>query len=171
MWAAGGRASSRCWHAWGRTSNCSTRTRHGAAQISTSARTPSRAPRLGEPRWRRSSTRYPFSLLRALSQRARRRFSGAAELRVKETDRVATTVEMLQALGVHAEAAPDGLSVEGGAGAPLRSGTVSSYGDHRIAMAGAVAALVAQGQVTVLGWDATATSYPGFEEDLRRCLH
>ncbi|HMK95999.1 MAG TPA: 3-phosphoshikimate 1-carboxyvinyltransferase, partial [Acidimicrobiales bacterium] len=67
-------------------------------------------------------------------------FSDAAELRVKETDRVATTVEMLQALGVEAEPAADGLSVVGRAGKPLRGATVSSYGDHRIAMAGAVAA-------------------------------
>jgi len=97
-------------------------------------------------------------------------FSDAAELRVKETDRVATTVKMLQVLGVHAEPARDGLVVEGTPGRPLRAGTVSSYGDHRIAMAGAVAALVADGPVRVAGWDATATSYPGFEEDLSKCL-
>jgi len=97
-------------------------------------------------------------------------FSDAGELRVKETDRVATTVEMLQALGGRAEPAVDGLSVVGGGGAPLSSGTVSSYGDHRIAMAGAVAALGAAGPVTVTGWDATTTSYPGFEEDLLQCL-
>ena len=98
------------------------------------------------------------------------RFSDAAELKVKETDRVATTVELLQALGVRAEPATDGLVVTGGAGRPLRGAALESYGDHRIAMAGAVAALGANGPVTVSGWDATATSYPGFEEDLRRCL-
>jgi len=97
-------------------------------------------------------------------------FSGAAELRVKETDRVATTVELLWALGAEAEPAPDGLSVTGNAGALLRSGTVDSHGDHRIAMAGAVAALGARGAVRVQGWDATATSYPSFEEDMRLCL-
>jgi 3-phosphoshikimate 1-carboxyvinyltransferase len=47
---------------------------------------------------------------------------------------------------------------------------VESYGDHRIAMAAAVAALSAGGPVTVNGWEATATSYPGFEEDMRTCL-
>ncbi|MDA8302114.1 MAG: 3-phosphoshikimate 1-carboxyvinyltransferase [Actinomycetota bacterium] len=98
------------------------------------------------------------------------RFSDAAELKVKETDRVASTVELLQALGARAEPAPDGLVVHGGAGRPLKGGTVESYGDHRIAMAGAVAALGADAPVTVNGWDATATSYPGFEEDLRACL-
>jgi len=97
-------------------------------------------------------------------------FRDAAELKVKETDRVATTVELLSRLGAHAEPAPDGLSVAGGAGRPFKPATVSSHGDHRIAMAGAVAALAASGPVTVSGWDATSTSYPAFEEDLRRCL-
>lgn len=97
-------------------------------------------------------------------------FADAAELRVKETDRVATTVELLTALGATAEPAPDGLSVEGGEGRPFQAGAVNSYGDHRIAMAGAVAGLVATGPVRVLGWDATATSYPGFAADLARSL-
>jgi 3-phosphoshikimate 1-carboxyvinyltransferase len=98
------------------------------------------------------------------------RFSGAAELRVKETDRVATTVELLGALGARAEPAPDGLIVTGNGGELLGGGTVNSYGDHRIAMAGAVAALAARGAVRVQGWDATATSYPSFEEDMNKCL-
>ncbi len=98
------------------------------------------------------------------------RFSDATELRVKETDRVATTVELLTTLGARAEPAPDGLVVTGNAGAPLRAGTVDSHGDHRIAMAGAVAALGAAGAVMVQGWEATATSYPSFEEDMNLCL-
>ncbi len=97
-------------------------------------------------------------------------FSDAAELRVKETDRVATTVELLTALGARAEPVPAGLVVIGGGGAPFRAATVDSHGDHRIAMAGAVAALGADGPVRVQGWDATATSYPSFEEDMNRCL-
>ncbi|HTT88995.1 MAG TPA: 3-phosphoshikimate 1-carboxyvinyltransferase [Acidimicrobiales bacterium] len=97
-------------------------------------------------------------------------FSDAAELRVKETDRVATTVELLSALGARAEPAPDGLVVTGNGGAPLTPATVDSHGDHRIAMAGAVAALGAGGAVRVKGWDATATSYPSFEEDMNLCL-
>jgi 3-phosphoshikimate 1-carboxyvinyltransferase len=97
-------------------------------------------------------------------------FADAAELRVKETDRVATTVALLHALGVGAEPRADGIVVTGRAGAPLSGGTVDSYGDHRIAMAAAVAALCAGGPVTVKGWDATATSYPSFEEDMFRCL-
>jgi 3-phosphoshikimate 1-carboxyvinyltransferase len=97
-------------------------------------------------------------------------FAGAAELRLKETDRVATTVALLGALGAQAEPLPDGIVVIGRAGAPLSGGTVDSCGDHRIAMAAAVAALGASGPVTVNGWDATATSYPSFEEDMLRCL-
>jgi 3-phosphoshikimate 1-carboxyvinyltransferase len=97
-------------------------------------------------------------------------FADAGELRVKETDRVATTVALLATLGAAATPLPDGIVVSGRAGAPLSGGTVDSYGDHRIAMAAAVAALGASGPVTVNGWDATATSYPSFEEDMLRCL-
>lgn len=98
------------------------------------------------------------------------RFSDAAELRVKETDRIATTVAMLQALGARAEPAPDGLIVQGMSGAPFARATVRSLGDHRIAMAAAIASLVASGPVTVEGWSATHTSYPGFADDMSRCL-
>jgi 3-phosphoshikimate 1-carboxyvinyltransferase len=52
----------------------------------------------------------------------------------------------------------------------LQGGTVHSGGDHRIAMAGAVAALAADGPTRNEGWEAVATSYPGFEEDLRQCV-
>ena len=97
-------------------------------------------------------------------------FSDASELRVKETDRVATTVELLRPWGRRPEPTPDGLVVVGNGGAPLRPATVNSHGDHRIAMAGAVAALGAPGAVRVQGWDATATSYPSFEEDMNLCL-
>jgi 3-phosphoshikimate 1-carboxyvinyltransferase len=93
-------------------------------------------------------------------------FHDAGELRVKESDRMATTIEGLAALGARAEAAGDDLVVHGGG---LRAGTVSSHGDHRIAMAMAVAGLSVAGRTRVEGWDAVATSYPTFEEDLRAC--
>jgi 3-phosphoshikimate 1-carboxyvinyltransferase len=96
-------------------------------------------------------------------------FSDAAELAVKETDRIATTVSELSAVGVHAEVRPDGLVVEGRAGRPFLGGSVESHGDHRIAMALAVAGLAAARPLLVSGWDAVATSYPSFKEDLRRC--
>ncbi|MGC8626955.1 MAG: 3-phosphoshikimate 1-carboxyvinyltransferase [Acidimicrobiales bacterium] len=98
------------------------------------------------------------------------RFDGTGELRVKESDRQATTVSMLKSLGARAEALDDALVVTGNAGAPLLDGRVSSHGDHRIAMAAAVAALVAKEAVRIEGWGATATSYPSFAEDMSKCL-
>ncbi len=96
-------------------------------------------------------------------------FHDAGELRVKESDRVATTVAMLQALGASAEPRPDGLVVRGGGSRALRGGQVDSHGDHRIAMSAAIAALGATGETIIEGWGAVATSYPGFEEELQRC--
>ena len=94
-------------------------------------------------------------------------FRDAAELKVKESDRVATTVAMLVAVGGRGEPTSDGLVVAGGR---VRPGHIDSHGDHRIAMAGAIAGLAADGTTRIEGWDAVATSYPGFEEDLRQCV-
>jgi 3-phosphoshikimate 1-carboxyvinyltransferase len=88
----------------------------------------------------------------------------AAELRRKESDRVATTCAALEALGARVEAREDGMRIEGGGG--LRGGTISSHGDHRIAMLGAIAGLASREGVAVEGMDAAAVSYPGFEIDL-----
>lgn len=92
----------------------------------------------------------------------------AAELRVKESDRVATTASLLDSFGAGAESRSDGLQITGGA--RLRPAVVDSSGDHRIAMAAAVAALVATGATQIAGWGAVRTSYPGFNDDLRRLL-
>jgi len=92
----------------------------------------------------------------------------AAELRVKESDRVVTIAGLLTALGGAAEPRPDGLQITGGA--RLQPGHVDSGGDHRIAMAAAVAALVAPGATRITGWGSVPTSYPGFEDDLRTLL-
>jgi 3-phosphoshikimate 1-carboxyvinyltransferase len=92
----------------------------------------------------------------------------AAELRRKESDRVETVAALLNAIGGRVEPTADGMVVEGTGG--LRGGTVSSHGDHRIAMLGAVAGLAAPGGVEVEGMDAAAVSYPGFEADLRSLL-
>jgi 3-phosphoshikimate 1-carboxyvinyltransferase len=91
-------------------------------------------------------------------------FRDLAELRVKESDRVATVGSELSALGARVEAVGDDLVVIGGAG--LRGAGVRSHGDHRVAMAMAVAGLAAQGGTRVEQWDAVATSYPGFVSDL-----
>ena len=97
-------------------------------------------------------------------------FAGAAELRVKESDRIATVTSELTAIGGRVTGRPDGLVITGSGGAPLVGGDVTSHGDHRIAMAMAIAGLAAAAPVHVAGWDAVATSYPNFEEDLRRCV-
>ncbi len=88
----------------------------------------------------------------------------AAELRRKESDRVATTCAALRAMGGSAEPREDGMSIEGGGG--LRGGMIESHGDHRIAMLGAIAGLASREGVTVEGMEAAAVSYPGFEADL-----
>jgi 3-phosphoshikimate 1-carboxyvinyltransferase len=89
----------------------------------------------------------------------------AAELRVKESDRVATVAGMLGAMGIGVETADDGLSVRGGRPVPAR---FESHGDHRIAMSAAVAANALEGESTVVNWRSTATSYPEFGADLAR---
>ncbi len=89
----------------------------------------------------------------------------AGELRVKETDRIATVAENLGQMGVEAEVFPDGLRVPGGQ--RFRAAEVDSFGDHRIAMAFAVAALSANGTSVIKGAEAAAVSYPGFFAALR----
>ena len=93
---------------------------------------------------------------------------GADELRVKESDRIMGIVEGLGGLGADIEATGDGFVVRGTGG--LRGGTIDSRGDHRLAMLGAVAGLASERGVEVLGMEAAAISYPGFERDLERLL-
>ena len=90
----------------------------------------------------------------------------AAELRVKESDRVTTTVDALRALGVTAEATDDGLIVEGAPGRLRPAGVVDACMDHRIAMMGAVGGLLSVGGVRVEGFSSVETSYPGFLNDM-----
>ncbi len=92
----------------------------------------------------------------------------AEELRRKESDRVETVTAALTALGADVESTADGMVIEGTGG--LRGGAVSSHGDHRIAMLGAVAGLASAEGVEVEGMEAAAVSYPGFEADLRSLL-
>ena len=94
---------------------------------------------------------------------------GAEELRLKESDRIAGVVEGLRGLGADIEATQDGFVVRGD-GSRLRGGTIEAHGDHRMAMLGAVAGLASEEGVDVVGMDAAAVSYPGFEQDLRALL-
>jgi 3-phosphoshikimate 1-carboxyvinyltransferase len=91
--------------------------------------------------------------------------SGAAELRAKESDRIAGVVEGLSDLGGELEARPDGFVVRGTGG--LRGGRLDARGDHRLAMLGAIAGLASGEGVEVEGFDAVTVSYPRFEHDLR----
>ena len=91
-------------------------------------------------------------------------FEGIGELRVKETDRVGGIVEMLGVLGAECEIDGENLAVAGVK--QLGGGTVDSRGDHRMAMAAAVAGAAGSAAVTVEGFEATATSYPGFARHL-----
>ncbi|MCH7225560.1 3-phosphoshikimate 1-carboxyvinyltransferase [Haloferula sp. A504] len=93
----------------------------------------------------------------------RTRIRNARELRVKETDRIATTLEGLRAMGASVEEFDDGMEIEGGS---LNGATVKSYGDHRIAMAFAMAGLHAAGETRVIGTACVRTSYPGFSHQL-----
>ena len=89
-------------------------------------------------------------------------FSNAARLRMKESDRLATTAAMLTALGAQAEELPEALMVHGGSA--LTGGTVNGANDHRIVMAAAIAATACQMPVTILGAEAVSKSYPDFFE-------
>jgi 3-phosphoshikimate 1-carboxyvinyltransferase len=98
------------------------------------------------------------------------RFRDVGELRVKESDRLAGTVELVRSFGGSAEADGDDLVVHG-RGSPLSAGRFEARGDHRMAMAAAIAGAAcpaATGVTTVAGWDTVATSYPGFADDLAR---
>jgi 3-phosphoshikimate 1-carboxyvinyltransferase len=92
--------------------------------------------------------------------------TGAAELRVKESDRIASLVEGLRTLGADADELPDGFHIRGGR--PLAGGIVHAHDDHRLAMSFAIAGLTARGPVIIDGADAAAVSYPTFFADLER---
>lgn len=92
----------------------------------------------------------------------------AAELRVKESDRIAALAENLRRMGASVEERPDGLRVEGRSAGKLRGAEIEPYADHRIAMAFAVAALAANGPTLIRDADCAGVSYPTFYEDLER---
>jgi len=92
----------------------------------------------------------------------------AAELRVKESDRIAALAENLRRMGASVEERPDGLRVEGRSAGKLRGAEIEPHADHRIAMAFAVAALAAIGPTLIRNADCAAVSYPTFFDDLER---
>jgi 3-phosphoshikimate 1-carboxyvinyltransferase len=88
----------------------------------------------------------------------------ASELRIKETDRIHTICENLRRMGVETEERPDGLVVPGRQ--KFRAAVIDSFGDHRIAMAFAVAALAADGESAIHGAEAASVSFPQFWDTL-----
>lgn len=102
---------------------------------------------------------FPTLFIAAACAAGKTILTGAQELRVKESDRIAVMAEGLQRLGVVASATPDGMIIEGGS---MKGGTIESHGDHRIAMAFALAGLRAQGQIKINDCANVNTSFPHF---------
>jgi len=109
---------------------------------------------------------FPALFIAAAVAQGTTRIQGAAELRVKESDRIAVMAKGLRALGVRIEETPDGAIIEGGA---LQGGPVDSAGDHRCAMSFAVAGLCAATPVRIADCANVATSFPGFVELANGC--
>jgi 3-phosphoshikimate 1-carboxyvinyltransferase len=94
---------------------------------------------------------------------------GAGELRIKESDRLSSMAEGLRRMGAGVEERPDGITVSGPC--KLKEATVDSRGDHRVAMALAIAGLVADGPTTIEDADCVEVSYPQFFDHLRQLSH
>ena len=106
----------------------------------------------------------PILAVRAAAGNGTCRFTNAERLRLKESDRLTTTANMLRALGGKVDEYSDGLTVYGG---QLRGGTVDAQNDHRLVMAAAIAALKCSEPVTIIGAEAVNKSYPSFFDDYR----
>ena len=104
---------------------------------------------------------FPVILVAAACANGTTRLTGAAELRVKESDRIQAMLDGFIATGIKAEGTDDGMIVEGG---QFQRGVVDSHGDHRIAMSFAVAGMVAKEPIRINDCDNVATSFPGFVE-------
>ncbi|HWR97671.1 MAG TPA: 3-phosphoshikimate 1-carboxyvinyltransferase [Candidatus Methanoperedens sp.] len=108
---------------------------------------------------------FPILAATALFARGTTRITGAAELRVKESDRIRTMATELAKIGGRVRELPDGLEIEGGH--PLRGAACASHGDHRVAMSLAVAGGAIRGETRIADTACVATSFPGFWELLR----
>lgn len=116
----------------------------------------------------RSIDEFPILCVAAACAKGVTRIRNAAELRAKESDRIAAMAEELGKLGVHIRTLPDGADIEGGA--PLKGARCRSHGDHRVAMSLAVAGLAAEGETVIEDSAMVATSYPGFAATLERLI-
>lgn len=105
----------------------------------------------------------PILAVAAAAAEGETRFANAGRLRLKESDRIQSTCDMLRAVGGAASETEDGLIVIGGR--KLSGGVINAAGDHRIAMAGAVLSTLCEGTVTIVGAEAVKKSYPAFFQD------
>lgn len=112
----------------------------------------------------RAIDEFPVLCVAAAFAKGVTRVRNAAELRAKESDRIATMAGELGKLGVRIRAVPDGVDIEGGHG--LRGARCRSHGDHRVAMSLAIAGLAAEGETVIEDAAMVATSYPGFAETI-----
>mgnify|MGYP001138665482 CR=1 FL=1 len=114
---------------------------------------------------------FPVLFVAAACAEGRTVLTGAEELRVKESDRIAVMADGLNKLGVEATATPDGMIIEGqGSNSlPFGSAEIWSQGDHRIAMSFAVAGLRSAGTITIHNCEFVETSFPGFADLFRHC--
>lgn len=109
---------------------------------------------------------FPVFAVAATQARGETIVRDAAELRVKESDRIGTLAQELRKMGVKIEPRDDGFAIEGGT--KLRGARVSAHSDHRLAMSLAVAGLIAQGETVIEGWECVADSFPHFVRMLPR---
>lgn len=112
----------------------------------------------------------PLVALLAACADGQSKITGAQELRVKETDRIKTVVQELRKLGVAVKELPDGMIINGQPQWQVKDPRLTSYGDHRIGMMDAIAALKAKPGLTLSGADAISVSYPGFFNDLEQLI-
>ena len=109
----------------------------------------------------RAIDEFPCLMIAAACAQGKTIVTGAKELRVKESDRIASMVKGLRALGINAEELDDGMTVDGGV---VQGGQVESFDDHRISMSFAMAGLASQGQIKIHDCRNVATSFPGFDQ-------
>ncbi|MEK7293475.1 MAG: 3-phosphoshikimate 1-carboxyvinyltransferase [Nitrospirota bacterium] len=129
--------------------------------------------RIGAERIPQTIDEFPILCVAAVLAEGETTIAGAGELRVKESDRIATMTTELRKMGAAIEETKDGLIIQGLGAAKtkrLRGATCTSYGDHRVAMSMAIAGLMAEGETRIQDTDCIETSFPGFESKLLELL-
>jgi 3-phosphoshikimate 1-carboxyvinyltransferase len=148
------------------TMNVRTMSGEPVADILSRGGTPLKAIRIGGETIPSLIDEFPILCIAAALAEGTTVIKDAGELRVKESDRIHSMVSELGKMGVEIEEYPDGLSIRGSGG--LKGAEVQSHGDHRVAMAMAVAALAAKGETAIHGASAVDISFPGFFALIRR---